>query len=381
MEEVKEKIHFYNLDIIRLLAALTVVVAHAYEGWKGWYGQPLWLQGDSIKDPNYAGALISTFTGNFNLGVETFFLISGFLITYLLLTEKEKNGKINIGKFYLRRALRILPLYYLSILIAPLLVYLTKSQQPDYLTTAFFINNFHTIITESWNYPFAHFWSICVEEHFYLFWPLILAFIPNKKLPFVFALFIGMSIAFRGYAAMSMPYPYFTLYMHTLSRIDVMVIGAALAYFHFKKPFRPTFPMWLRLAVYSVFTVLLFLEPNNLWDGLYMSMFRKYFYVAVIAFEMMNYLFNEKALFNFKKKNSLHYLGKTSYGIYMFGNMIIPFVIGIENKITGTFLHNVFLFLALNVIITCLVAIVSYELFEKRFLVFKKRFEIIKTER
>ncbi len=381
MEQVKEKIHFYNLDIIRLLAALTVVVAHAYEAWKGWYGQPLWLQGTSITEPNYIGTLVSTLVSNFNLGVETFFLISGFLITYLLLTEKQKNGTVHIGKFYLRRALRILPLYYLTILLAPLLVYITKNNQPDYLSTIFFVNNFKTLITESWDFPFAHFWSICVEEHFYLFWPLIIAFVPHKKLPTVFAIFILISILFRGYASLFIPSPYFTLYLHTISRIDVMVIGAALAYVHFNTPFKPTSSIWVRIIIYSVFIALLCIEPNNLWNSPFTSMMKKYFYVGVIAFEMINYLFNEKAFLNFKEKNILHYFGKTSYGIYMFGNILIPFIIGMENKITGTIFHNVFFFLALNIVITCIVAAISYELFEKRFLSFKKRFEIIKTER
>lgn len=381
MSVSKEKIHFYNLDIIRLLAALTVVVSHAYEAWKGWYGQPLWLQGASVQEPNYFGTLVSTFFSNFNLGVDTFFLISGFLITYLLLTEKQKNGTIHIGKFYLRRALRILPLYYLSILIAPLLVYITHNHQPEYLTTAFFLNNFRTIVTESWDFPFAHFWSICIEEHFYLFWPLIIAFVPHKKLPLVFTLLIVSSILFRWYAYSCIPFPYFTLYLHTFSRIDVLVIGAALAFVHFNKPIQPVISIWVRLGVYLIFILLLFIEPNNLWNSAFSAMVKKYFYTSVMAFEMLNYLFNKNAFLNFKEKNILHYLGKTSYGIYMFGNILIPFIIGIENKLKETFLHNVFFFLALNVIITCIVSAISYEFFEKHFLTFKKRFEIVKTER
>jgi peptidoglycan/LPS O-acetylase OafA/YrhL len=377
----KEKIHFYNLDIIRLLAALTVVVSHAYRAWIDSYGQPLWLQGASEQEPNYAGTLLSTLTQNFNLGVDTFFLISGFLITYLLLTEKQENGNLNIGKFYLRRALRILPLYYISILIAPLLVYLTKSDQPDYLSTIFFLNNFRTIATETWEFPFAHFWSICIEEHFYLFWPLIIAFVPHKKLPAVFTLLIISSILFRWYAHFSIPAPYFILYLHTLSRIDVLVIGAVLAYIHFNKPFQPTISIWVRLGVYSTFIFILCIESNNLWDSAFLAMVKKYFYIGVIAFEIINYLFNKGAFLNFKKKNSLHYLGKVSYGIYMFSNMLIPFILAIENKLVETFFHNVFFFLALNLIITCTVSMISYEFFEKHFLSFKKRFEIVKTER
>lgn len=378
----KEKIHFYNLDIIRLLAAITVVIAHAYEAWKGWYNLPLWLQAGNPKEPNQAGMLINTFVANFNLGVDTFFLISGFLITYLLLVEKSNNdGKINIGKFYLRRSLRVFPLYYLSILIAPLLVHLIHSEPPHYLVNIFFLNNFYAIQTKAWEFPFAHLWSICVEEHFYLIWPWLIAFIPTRKLPTLFAFLIALSILFRGYTHMFDSYPYFTLYLHSLSRIDVMVIGGAIAYLHFTQPIRLNISLWVRLTVYGLFILLLFVESNNDWNNVFMAMVKKYFYVSVIVFEMLNYLFNEKAIFNFKKKNILHYLGKTSYGIYMFGNMLIPFIIHIEHKLKNTFLHNVFFFLFLNVLITCIVSILSYELFEKFFLSFKKRFELVKTER
>jgi peptidoglycan/LPS O-acetylase OafA/YrhL len=177
------------------------------------------------------------------------------------------------------------------------------------------------------------------------------------------------------------PKAYYHLYLHTFSRIDVMVIGAFLAYIHFTKPIKLNIALPIRLSVYLLFIFLLFMEPNNNWELLFQAMVKKYFYIGVIAFELMNYLFNENALFNFKKKNFLHYLGKTSYGIYMFGNMLIPFILAIENKLVKTPLHNIFTFLALNVIITCIISIGSYELFEKFFLSFKKRFELVKTER
>ncbi len=378
---LKEKIHFYNLDIIRLLAALMVVTAHAYEAWKGWYGHPLWLQGSTPAEPNQTGSLVGTFISNFNLGVDTFFLISGFLITYLLLTEKKEYGHINIAKFYIRRALRILPLYYLSILIAPLLVLYLKKDSPDYLLNALFLNNFLAIKTESWNFPFAHLWSICIEEHFYIFWPWLIAYIPTKRLPAIFTLFVVASIAYRSYALITLPAAYYSIYLHTLSRIDAMVIGGFLAYIHFMHPFKLTISLPIRLSVYCVFIVILFIEPNNNWDTLFMAMVKKYFYLSVIAFEMLNYLFNENALFNFKRKNPLHYLGKTSYGIYMFGNMLIPFVILLEEKFVKTKFHTVGTFLALNLIISCIVAVLSYEFFEKYFLKFKKRFELVKTDR
>src|SRR6056297_394494 len=197
------RIYFPYLDVIRFVAAFMIIIYHSYGSWRGWFGEVGFLSGDTYTTLTGFGKLVNRFLGNFEIGVDIFFLLSGFLITYILLMEKERYGKINIKNFLIRRTLRIWPLYFMLIAVAPFLVSWLNEDAPNYLANALFVSNFHTINTGKWMYPFAHFWSICIEEHFYLVWPFIIAFIPNKHLMKVFISLIIISIAFRMYTVMT----------------------------------------------------------------------------------------------------------------------------------------------------------------------------------
>jgi peptidoglycan/LPS O-acetylase OafA/YrhL len=151
-----------NLDLIRFVAALMIIFLHAYEAWVGWFGQVGLLSNGTFKTLSYSGAFIDQFIRNLGHGVDVFFLISGFLITYLLLEEKKAIGKISIWKFMVRRSLRIWPLYFLIIAIGPVLVSWLQETSPNYTWNLLFIGNFDVIFTEKWLYPFAHLWSICM---------------------------------------------------------------------------------------------------------------------------------------------------------------------------------------------------------------------------
>src|ERR1700746_3273449 len=113
-----QRIYFKNLDILRFMAAYMIVLLHCFFAWKIHFGQPAFIT--SFFSPS-ALTKFETIIQNFSFGVDIFFIISGFLITYLLLAENEKNGKVDVIKFYIRRAFRIWPLYFLLLLIAPVL--------------------------------------------------------------------------------------------------------------------------------------------------------------------------------------------------------------------------------------------------------------------
>ncbi len=103
-----------------------------------------------------------------DLGVRFFFVISGFLITWLLLQEHAKNGRIRLKHFYLRRAFRILPVYFFYLLVLGLLTHYSQSTSAWVANLTFTTNFF-------WSpFPTAHFWSLGVEEQFYLLWPCLL---------------------------------------------------------------------------------------------------------------------------------------------------------------------------------------------------------------
>jgi peptidoglycan/LPS O-acetylase OafA/YrhL len=115
-----------------------------------------------------------------NLGVHFFFVISGFLITHLLLQEYHQTGGISLRRFYIRRALRIMPVYYVYLLGIFLLQFVTSWYQPEitWIGNLTFTTNFLTMSNQT-----THLWSLAVEEQFYVLWPLILVLLTRTKNP------------------------------------------------------------------------------------------------------------------------------------------------------------------------------------------------------
>jgi len=167
---VGEKIYFPGLNGLRFIAAFVVVLDHI-EQIKTWFGLP----------PAAFLADWGNATGDY--AVTLFFALSGFLITYLLLAEQRQTGTIHIRKFYLRRILRIWPLYYLLVLIGfaalpPLIAGDYAGPRGPYTLTGLLI---HLLFAPNLA-PFlgvvvpgiSHLWTIGVEEQFYLAWPPLL---------------------------------------------------------------------------------------------------------------------------------------------------------------------------------------------------------------
>jgi peptidoglycan/LPS O-acetylase OafA/YrhL len=164
---MQKNLHFYGLDSLRAIAALAVVVSHI-EFYKKTAGLENAFDG------------VNFFENAGNTGVILFFVLSGFLITYLLLHEREKTSAVNVRYFYIRRLLRIWSLYFfitaLAFILAPLLVgkgnyYPPASEGYKPLTSllmyVFFIPNLAFLI--KMGAPMAlHLWTIGVEEQFYL---------------------------------------------------------------------------------------------------------------------------------------------------------------------------------------------------------------------
>jgi peptidoglycan/LPS O-acetylase OafA/YrhL len=109
-----------------------------------------------------------------DLGVRFFFIISGFLITWLMLQEQSRSGAVNLRNFYIRRAFRILPVYAAFLAVLFLLQYFTSYRQSlrDWLANLTFTTNFASV-----PWPSQHLWSLSVEEQFYLVWPLLFVFL------------------------------------------------------------------------------------------------------------------------------------------------------------------------------------------------------------
>lgn len=367
-----------NLDVIRFVAAMMIIILHAYEAWVGWWGQIGFLSNGTYKTLSFGGKFIDQFIRNFGHGVDVFFLISGFLITYLLLQEKKSTHTISIWKFMVRRSLRIWPLYFLVIALGPLLVSWLHEPAPNYSWNLLFIGNFDIIFTQKWAYPFGHLWTICIEEHFYLIWPFIIAWVPMKRLMSVFLSIILLSIAFRMITWSNFNAGWYYVFTHTLSRIDVLVIGAIGGYYHSISPIKIQISRIHRLLVVGALLMTLCLEPIVQWDSIIMVGFKKYIYVGLTALLILDYLFNPNFKHILKPMSFIHYLGKISYGIYMFGNVLLLVVV---KQIMIRFgITNLWVFFGIIITLSILIPILTYEFFEKPILKLSKRFRVIQID-
>lgn len=371
------KIYFPHLDLFRFVAAMMIVVVHGYEAWVSWMGNIGFLSNGTYKELSTWGVYVDRFIRNLGVGVDIFFLLSGFLITYLLLAEKERIGKIHLGNFYLRRVLRIWPLYYLVIALTPLLIYINGYESPHYLPNLFFYNNFDTILTQQWEYPFAHLWSICVEEHFYLVWPILIMFTPKKYLTTLFALLLVGCCAFRFYVFKTNPEAWFTLYLHTFSRIDVLVVGGLVAYLHYYQKVKFSLNKSVRMILFFVlFSALVFDMVGNCTD-LFQVVYKKFFYTLLFALLIFDYNLNtEVRPFKWGYK-AFSYMGKVSFGVYMYGNLFFSIILGKVMPKLGT--QSLYAYIAILLAVTIIVPILSYELYEKFFLKLKKKFAVVQS--
>lgn len=148
------------LDGLRALAVGLVLWSHVPVEVPGY---PDWLR------------LLRTVVGPGGLGVDIFFALSGFLITRILVVERDRGRPVR--RFMLRRVLRIFPIYYLLVVIMAV----TRGG-PELPWCALYLSNFWFIVQGSGG-PMQHTWSLCIEEHFYLLWPLAVAFLPPRLPP------------------------------------------------------------------------------------------------------------------------------------------------------------------------------------------------------
>jgi len=368
-----QRIYFRNLDILRFIAAYAIVLLHCYFGWKAFFGVPAFIN-SSISGTLKDKAEVAVH--NLSFGVDIFFIISGFLITFLLLSEQRKTGGIDVIKFYIRRAFRIWPLYFLMVLTAPLLTYFFFEQSPDYLYQFLFAGNFDVINHGTKSVATDHLWSICIEEHFYLFCPLLIALIPVKKLPQSLLAVIVGCILFRAWVS-TKPEDYgMIIYMHTLSRVDVLALGSLLGYLHFHNRLKFDHSLGVRISLYAIF-VILFLGADYAECGTFFAATaKKYIFVLLAAYWAGNFLFHSKAIFTPVELNWLHGFGKASYGIYMFN----PVIIFLALKLFAAYnWRNFFAFFGLVHLALFATVYLSYRFFELPFLALKEKYAVIKS--
>lgn len=300
-----------------------------------------------------------------NRGTEAvymFFSLSGFLIIKQLYVEKSLTGTINLKKFYLRRAFRIFPLYFVVLLIG--LVYynyiLPKMGfdfQSNYalwkgiLLSVFFLPNIFTTLYSPGGI-IEVLWSIGIEEQFYLLIAPLLAFINKSK---IVAFLLTFTVL------------YFTLFfsglMPELSQFAMLffyfTFSGLIAILSDKINLNTPVKIALLLTTIAYFSTLLFSFSNTILFHLFSMVLFGFFLLSI----------SQKPVFTIKN-TFLLYLGKISYGIYMFHAIVMQLVglLYLKIKIDLDYYPKFFLFLFLVIAITILVSAISYKYFETYFI-------------
>jgi len=354
-----KRIHFDGLNSLRFIAAFAVLIFHSSQWYHHDFNTPFKM-----------------FLHNLPIAVDFFFMLSGFLIIYLLIVEKTKTSTISLKNFYIRRFLRIFPLYYLIILIAYLFL------QTDHDIVAwdkfmYFWGNFWMIGKNAWTLSALNpLWSISIEEHFYLVIPFLIMITPLKYLKYILWTIVAGSFAFRIYATMHIPDNWMTIYMHTFSQMDLLAIGGLLAIYHYHKPIKFNLSMGFYLLLVFAFVILMSLVDSKDYSNVYFASIKKYVFSIPLLFIFIGFVFNENPAFDkLKHQKWLSYFGKISYGIYLYNAFIIDLL---ERNDWLRDHYAIRLFLDIG--ITLAAASISYEIFEKQFLKLKHKFQVIKTK-
>ncbi|MDB5223195.1 MAG: hypothetical protein JWN83_1862 [Chitinophagaceae bacterium] len=307
------------------------------------------------------------------IGVDIFFVISGFLITSILLKnrlayyEKKEVSRLKlIRQFIVRRTLRIFPIYYLTIIFLFFVASKTATHiKEDFIYYLTYTSNINFYLKNSWDGIISPLWSLAVEEQFYLIWPWIILFCGQKYL-----LPIIVTTIFVGYIS-----NYFFSdfgYVLTPTCFDAFGIGGFIAYDRvykrniLKKNFLGLLLISLILIIIYYFTRKSLLIPLR----------------TVVAFStasLIVYLLQVKNTINIILSTSiLVFIGKISYGIYLYHNIVAWLWENTTRKLNLHYNHIVMAIQEFALLI--LLAWLSWSLIEKRINNLKKRFAYISPD-
>lgn len=335
------------------------------------------------------------------VGVQLFFVLSGFLITSILLKEKENNLSFYLKRFYWRRSLRIFPLYYLYLLLIAVcfLIFNYPSAFPKlapYLFT--YTYNYYPLIESlKFDAAFTHFWSLCVEEQFYLFWPFVIFFFSKRGLKFLLIIVILFSPLFRllmgGYLAnTTIDTGSFgeIIYRMLPSQLDSFAFGALIPLFSLHKIKKRIGLAFLLVMGVTVLLGLLNLNsiPDDIMPGISSLGYpigNMINYSHVWSYTVINIASLFLILVVLNSDVNIWYnrilgskvfiaIGRVSYGLYVYHWVLLS----AYRVLIGKYIDNTFLSFSIYFVICYLVSELSYRLFEKFFIDLKdKKFKKI----
>lgn len=348
---------FPTIDGMRAIAIIIVVMDHALHQI---YRESSWIRYLPYGD----------------MGVYLFFVISGFLITTLLLHEQHKNKDINLKKFYIRRILRIFPVAYLYIgiiVIVGLFINLGNTTMTT-VGALLFLRNV-SIFKGDWF--FAHFWSLSYEEQYYMWYPW---FVKKLKQYLIHFLWLILVIIIFIKAALYYSLIPNSIWWSILTGIDGILIGAIGGIYHSKRKLNINLNN-MSILLISITTLLLsYILYNNI-----IGINQKYLNKSIGAFLLLIFL-----IINLKKENNwfgaflstkpMLHIGILSYSIYIWQQLFtVPandfMFITFGNKISPSFYDVInYISFPLNLILIYFTSLLSYYGYERYFLKLKNKF-------
>ncbi len=371
------RIYFPNLNGLRFIAALLVVVHHT-EQFKYLYGLP----------NNFSDSFVQIIG---ELGVILFFVLSGFLITYLLLEEEKRTRTIDVRKFYARRILRIWPLYFLVVALALLLIpNLPIFTLPDYGRARIYKDLFEKLALYIFFLPnlvspllgivpyASHLWSIGTEEQFYLIWAPLIKFVRRYRVTLMFVIVSGYLLFAR---ALYSDRTNFLAYKYEINafwqsfNIPSMAIGGFFALLlhadhRALKLFLNNCLFYFALAFTSVMLYRGVYFPQIAIHDVPFPYLYKEFYSVWFGILILNFAANKNIFISLEQK-PIRYLGKISYGLYMYHPIAIVLALHATTRLGA--LPDAWLY-PLVLALTIFFAGVSYAYYESYFLRFKLGF-------
>lgn len=327
---------------------------------------------DMLPDNEYVQTRVSLLFSGLT-GVQVFFSLSGFLITGILLKERTESGTIHLRNFYIRRFIRLLPPLLIFYAAIALLMFFKQI-----VTTSV---GFAMAVTYTYNFipakfytgELGHMWSLAVEEQFYLFWPLVLLFISQSKKLLIFTVAIIVACIAAIYALPTMGFDKNGVY--TLLG-DVFLVN------------RWFIPAAAPIMIGSAFAIIVHNGSDKLFNSVHKSKFIPLVAAALYAcplylpmvllpynalivatgvslFLLWIYYNQQSKVCDVLERQPLSYIGKISYGIYVYQGFFLRTGPG-EGLSVQQFPPNI--------ILTIIIAVISYEFFEKKVLKLKNRF-------
>jgi peptidoglycan/LPS O-acetylase OafA/YrhL len=366
-EVVDDRAHFPALDGLRGVAVLLVVMLH------------LTMQ---VHDPSGIGSAVLKRVFFFGWsGVDLFFVLSGFLITGILDDAKGTSNYFRV--FYARRMLRILPLYYAALLVVfviPRLVNTAGAERfvvplKDQLWYWFYLQNFHPL-PELFYGLVGHFWTLAIEEQFYLVWPVIILVLSRRSALWHCGMLVLLSIAYR--AVHGHVIPAFGSYA-TFAHLDGLAVGSALALLY-RTPgaigwIRRRLPVIATVAV--VVTVVVYTGGRRQIRPVLLRTCVAIVYGCLLVYAVER---RHGFLASFFRSRIMRFFGRYSYGMYV---LHVPMIaVGItfarishtRLAFFGSELLGVLLYVSFYIAAVTLAAWITYNAYEKRFLRLKRRF-------